>query len=226
MTGTDGSTYTLQASGGIQPISPAATTTYTATATGAGGKTSASTTVTVTPVVPAAPTVSITANPTTILAGNGSTLTVGASNATQVTVTGTDGSSYTLQANGGTQIVSPIANTTYTATATGAGGNATAYSNRYSDTGSGAVGADRQHRRQSYFDHVRQLLHLDSGSGQRHRGDDDRRGWQLLHPNGEWRNPGSQPDGDHDIHGNRNWSRWQDLGKRHRDRDPAGGSDG
>ena len=47
-------------------------------------------------------------------------------NATQVTVTGTDGSTYTLLASGGTQAVSPTATTTYTATATGAGGNASA----------------------------------------------------------------------------------------------------
>jgi len=49
-----------------------------------------------------------------------------ATNATQVTVTGTDGSTYTLQASGGTQAVSPAATTTYTATATGTGGNASA----------------------------------------------------------------------------------------------------
>jgi phospholipase C len=53
-------------------------------------------------------------------------LTVTATNATAVTVTGTDGSSYTLQPTGGTQTVSPTATTTYTATATGTGGNATA----------------------------------------------------------------------------------------------------
>ena len=49
-----------------------------------------------------------------------------ATNATQVTVTGTDSSSYTLQPSGGTQTVSPTATTTYTAAATGAGGNASA----------------------------------------------------------------------------------------------------
>ena len=45
---------------------------------------------------------------------------VAATNATSVTVTGTDGSSYTLTASGGTQAVSPTATTTYTATADGA----------------------------------------------------------------------------------------------------------
>jgi phospholipase C len=49
-----------------------------------------------------------------------------ATNATAVTVTGTDGTTYTLQPSGGTQAVSPAATTTYTAAATGAGGNASA----------------------------------------------------------------------------------------------------
>ncbi|MGA9464462.1 MAG: alkaline phosphatase family protein [Terracidiphilus sp.] len=53
-------------------------------------------------------------------------MTVGATNATQVVVTGSDGSSYRLQATGGTQNVSPTSTTTYTATATGTGGKATA----------------------------------------------------------------------------------------------------
>jgi phospholipase C len=53
-------------------------------------------------------------------------LTVTATNAAQVAVTGTDGSSYTLQPSGGTQSVSPTATTTYTAAATGTGGNASA----------------------------------------------------------------------------------------------------
>lgn len=124
VTGTDGSTYNLQASGGTHAVSPTATTTYTAVATGAGGKASANATVTVTANV--SPTVSITANPISIVSGNSSILTVTATNATQVTVTGTDGSSYSLQASGGTQSVSPAATTSYTAAAAGAGGNVTA----------------------------------------------------------------------------------------------------
>ncbi len=121
VTGTDGSTYTLQPSGGTQSVIPTVTTTYTATATGAGGNTSVTATVTVIP--PVAPTVSITANPTSIPSGNSSVLTVTATNATQVTVTGTDGSSYPMQSTGGTLIVSPSGTTTYTASATGLGGN-------------------------------------------------------------------------------------------------------
>ena len=48
-----------------------------------------------------APTVSITANPASIAAGSSSTLTVTVTNATQVTLTGSDGSSYTLQVAAG-----------------------------------------------------------------------------------------------------------------------------
>jgi phospholipase C len=125
VTGSDGSTYNLQANGGTQSVKPAATTTYTAMATGAGGNASASATVTV-KASTSAPTVTITASPTTITAGNSSTLTVAATNDTQVDVTGTDGSSYTLQPSGGTQQVTPAATVTYTATATGASSSATA----------------------------------------------------------------------------------------------------
>jgi phospholipase C len=74
----------------------------------------------------AAPTVTISANPTTVAAGTSSTLTITAGNATQVSVTGTDGSSYSLQPAGGTQAVSPSTTTTYTATATGSGGKESA----------------------------------------------------------------------------------------------------
>ena len=72
------------------------------------------------------PAVSITASPASISPGSSSTLTVIATNATQVTITGTDGSTYTLQPSGGTQAVSPTATTTYTAVATGAQGNTSA----------------------------------------------------------------------------------------------------
>jgi phospholipase C len=124
ITGTDGSTYTLPSSSGTQSVSPTTTTTYTATATGPGGKTAASTTIIVTPIP--APTVTLVANPTSIKSGNSSILTAVATNSNQVTITGTDGSSYTLQSTGGTQTVSPTSTTTYTVTATGDGGTATA----------------------------------------------------------------------------------------------------
>ena len=124
LTGSDGSAYTLQPSGGSKSVSPTATTTYTAAASGPGGSASASAIVTVT--TNPAPKVTITANPPSITSGSSSTLTVTATNATQVAVTGTDGSAYTLQANGGTQAVTPAATATYTATATGPGGDASA----------------------------------------------------------------------------------------------------
>ncbi len=124
ITGTDSSSYTMQSTGGTQSVTPKVTTTYTVTAIGAGGNATATTTVTVVP--PGPPTVLITASPVSITAGGSSTLTVSATNATQVTVIGTDGSSYTLPANGGMQVVSPSVTTTYQATTSGAGGNISA----------------------------------------------------------------------------------------------------
>lgn len=122
--GSDGSSYTLGSpNGGTQSVSPTATTTYKTTATGPGGTSTASAVVMVTNTPP--PTVSIVANPTTIVSGGSSMLTVSAANATQVTITGTDGSSYSLAAAGGNQSVSPTATTTYTATAQGPGGSNT-----------------------------------------------------------------------------------------------------
>jgi phospholipase C len=124
ITGTDGSSYLSTGTGGIQAVSPAATTTYTATATGPGGTVTATAIVTVTGNP--APTVTIVANPTTVVTGNPSILTVTATNATGVTITAPGGVSYTLTPTGGTQSVSPTATTTYTATATGAAGTANA----------------------------------------------------------------------------------------------------
>jgi phospholipase C len=126
ITGSDSTTYTLQPAGGTQAVTPAATTTYTATATGAGGSVTATATVTVVPAVVPAPAVTIAANPPSITTGSSSVLTVGATNATTVTISGTDGTSYMLQPAGGMQTVTPTATTTYTVTATGPGGTATA----------------------------------------------------------------------------------------------------
>ncbi|HTF62500.1 MAG TPA: alkaline phosphatase family protein, partial [Edaphobacter sp.] len=127
ITGDDGSSYDLAATGGTQAVTPSKTTTYTATATDAAGTTPATATATVTVTGTAKPTVTVTADPATITAGSASTLTIVATNATSVTVAGSDGTNYTLpSAAGGTQAVSPAATTTYTVTATGAGGTATA----------------------------------------------------------------------------------------------------
>jgi phospholipase C len=69
----------------------------------------------------ATPTVTISANPASISAGQASTLTVTATNANNVVITdNVDSNSYPLTASGGTQNVSPTATTMYTATATGA----------------------------------------------------------------------------------------------------------
>ncbi len=84
------------------------------------------TSVNVTVQVASPPTVSLTANPLSIPVGSSSTLTVSASYATQVTISGTDGSTYTLPSNGGTQAITPPDTTTYTAVATGANGKASA----------------------------------------------------------------------------------------------------
>jgi phospholipase C len=72
--------------------------------------------------------VSITAAPTTIGKGNATTLTVIAANATQVVISdNVDSTIYHLAGTGGTQSVTPIATTIYTATATdGNGDTATA----------------------------------------------------------------------------------------------------
>ena len=80
-----------------------------------------------TPPTGPAPTVTITANPVTIAQGSSSTLTVAATNATQVIISDNiDSTTYALAAAGGTQKVTPTATITYTATATGTGGTATA----------------------------------------------------------------------------------------------------
>ena len=72
------------------------------------------------------PTVTIVASPTSVTAGASVTLTVTATNASKVTIAGSDGSSYTLATNGGTQSVTPTATVTYTATAAATSGTATA----------------------------------------------------------------------------------------------------
>ena len=126
ITGSDGTSYKLPSGGGTQKVSPGATTTYTATASGSAGNVTAAVTVTVSTASNTSPTVTISASPTSIAAGSSSILTVAATNATQVVVTGSDGSTYNLQATGGTQAVSPAATTTYTASVTGGGGNVSA----------------------------------------------------------------------------------------------------
>jgi phospholipase C len=66
--------------------------------------------------------VSITAGNSSISPGSSDTLTVTATNATKVVVTGSDGSSDTLSSTGGTLTVTPAKTTTYTAEASNAAG--------------------------------------------------------------------------------------------------------
>jgi phospholipase C len=69
------------------------------------------------------PTVTMSANPASISAGQSSTLTVAAQNASSVVVTNNvDSQSFPLSSTGGTVTVSPTVTTTYTATATGSSG--------------------------------------------------------------------------------------------------------
>jgi phospholipase C len=124
--GSDGSSYTLPEAGGTQTVDPAATTTYTATATGPGGSATANSTITVSSAGSATPAITITATPTSITAGSSSILTITATNATQVTLSGPDGTTFSVGATGGTQAVTPSATTTYTATAKGGGSTVSA----------------------------------------------------------------------------------------------------
>jgi phospholipase C len=85
-------------------------------------------------------TVDISANPSSIAVGASSTLTVTAAFTTQITLTGSDGSTYSISQFGGTQKVTPSATTTYTATATGSNGTITAKTTVTVGTGTGGSG--------------------------------------------------------------------------------------
>ena len=122
--GSNGTSYTLSPSGGTQAVSPAATTTYTATATGSSGNATSSATVTV--AAAGAATATLSASPSSIVAGAASTLSWGTTNATTISIAGSDGSSYPSLAASGTKSVTPTSNTTYTLTASGTGASATA----------------------------------------------------------------------------------------------------
>jgi len=100
---------------GTASVSPASTTTYTLTATGPGGTITKTATVT---VVQPAPTISFSATPSNIAAGQGSSLVWNTTNATTVTIDNGVGS----QPVSGSVTVHPVGTTTYTLTATGPGG--------------------------------------------------------------------------------------------------------
>jgi hypothetical protein len=105
---------------GSTTLSPTTTTTYTITATGAGGTATASATITVGP--PPAPTVSLSANPASIQPGGSATLTWTSTNATSCTIDQGIGNVPVT----GSVAITPSATTTYTITAIGPGGTATA----------------------------------------------------------------------------------------------------
>lgn len=111
---------TLPANGTVN-VSPAATTTYTLTATGPGGQTTA--TVTVTVNASSAPSVTLSADPASITAGQISNLTWTSSNATSISFTPPlprdEPDALALQ---GHAPVSPAQTTTYVATVTGQNG--------------------------------------------------------------------------------------------------------
>ncbi len=105
---------------GTRTLVPPQTTTYVLTATGPGGTSTASATVT---VMSAPPTVSLTADPLSILPGQHSTLSWTSENATSIQIEPAVG---TFQNASGSADVAPSATTTYTATATGPAGTAQA----------------------------------------------------------------------------------------------------
>ena len=121
VTGSNGTSYSLPYNGGTLTVSPTTTTTYTATSTNSSGSSSAQVTITVGSSAQN-PTVSISAQNSSISQGSSDKLTVTAGNATTVTVTGSDGSSYNLASTGGTVTVTPTSTTTYTAEASNASG--------------------------------------------------------------------------------------------------------
>ncbi|MBR9984474.1 MAG: hypothetical protein KFF68_01065, partial [Desulfosarcina sp.] len=104
---------------GSAAVSPAETTTYTLTATGSGGITSASVTVT---VIPLPPKVTLTADPVEIACGESTTLTWSSQWADQIVI---DPGIGTVVPAGLMQAF-PQSDTTYTITATGPAGTATA----------------------------------------------------------------------------------------------------
>lgn len=100
---------------GTADVQPMATTTYTATATGPGGSQTSSFTVTLAP--PSSLAVSLTADPTTIAAGQSSTLSWTSQGAASLAISGIG----PVQGASGNVTVTPTATTTYTITATDSG---------------------------------------------------------------------------------------------------------
>ncbi len=118
-------------------LSPATTTTYSITCTGAGGNATSTTTIIVNPVnnPDPKPTVTLTANPSTINTGGSSTLSWGSTNATSCSAAWT-----TATSTSGTALVTPGATTDYSISCTGVGGSASATTTVTANTGGGGGG--------------------------------------------------------------------------------------
>jgi phospholipase C len=110
---------------GTKQVSPQTTTTYTLTASGTGGTVTAQVTLNVNsaPPPPAAPSIQLTADHTSITSGQTATLSWSSTNATSITL---DNGIGTVTVPSGSKAVSPTSTTTYTATAAGPGGSTTA----------------------------------------------------------------------------------------------------
>ena len=105
---------------GSAKVTPRTTTTYTATAAGPGGTTKSSTVVSVT-TSGQTPTITFSAQPSSVAPGASAVLSWSTSNATSVSIAGVG----TFGASGSTN-VTPPSTTAYAATATGPGGTALA----------------------------------------------------------------------------------------------------
>jgi hypothetical protein len=116
-TASDGWSGTRPTSGS-QAVAPAATTAYILTCMGIGGAASTSVLVTVTTLLP---TVSLSASPASIAAGESSTLTWSSTDAGSCTASGGWSGA---RATSGSEAVSPSSTTTYALSCTGAGGGA------------------------------------------------------------------------------------------------------
>jgi hypothetical protein len=107
-----------KAASGTLSVTPTVTTVYSLSCTNAGGSANASTKISVTAATPA-PTVNLAASPTTVTAGQHTTLTWSSSNADSCTASNAWTGS---QADSGTRSVSPAATSTYALSCSGAGG--------------------------------------------------------------------------------------------------------
>lgn len=117
-TASGGWSGTTSVMAGSITTAPAVTTTYYMSCTGTGGTANGSATVTVNAALPA---ITLTANPTSITAGQTSTISWAVSNATTCTASGAW--SGTVTAMTGSAVVAPLSTSTYYFTCTGAGGS-------------------------------------------------------------------------------------------------------